>query len=248
MTTPYYEDDLVKLYHGRAEEILPTLGTFDLVLTDPPYGETSLEWDRWPDGWPSLAADHSRSMWCFGSTRMFMAKAAEFSRWAFSQDVVWEKHNGATFHADRFARVHELATHWYQGPWAEIYKSPQFTLDATKRSVRRKGRPVHTGQIGDSSYTSEEGGPRLMRSVIQHRSMHGRAIHPTEKPTGFLEVLMEYACPPGGSVLDLFAGSSSTLHAASLTGRTAVGIEGREDYCEAAAKRLSQGGLFGGVA
>ena len=35
---PYYQDDAVTLYNGDCREILPQLGRFDLLLTDPPYG------------------------------------------------------------------------------------------------------------------------------------------------------------------------------------------------------------------
>jgi DNA modification methylase len=35
---PYYQDDAVTIYHGDCREIVPTLGKFDLLLTDPPYG------------------------------------------------------------------------------------------------------------------------------------------------------------------------------------------------------------------
>lgn len=34
----YYRDDHITLYHGDCREIVPTLGKFDLLLTDPPYG------------------------------------------------------------------------------------------------------------------------------------------------------------------------------------------------------------------
>ena len=35
--TPYYQDDLVTIYHGDSADILPTISAADLVLTDPPY-------------------------------------------------------------------------------------------------------------------------------------------------------------------------------------------------------------------
>jgi site-specific DNA-methyltransferase (adenine-specific) len=35
---PYYQDNAVTIYHGDCREIVPMLGRFDLLLTDPPYG------------------------------------------------------------------------------------------------------------------------------------------------------------------------------------------------------------------
>ena len=35
---PYYQDDNVTIYHGDCRQIVPQLGKFDLMLTDPPYG------------------------------------------------------------------------------------------------------------------------------------------------------------------------------------------------------------------
>jgi site-specific DNA-methyltransferase (adenine-specific) len=243
-TEPYYRDEQVTLYHGDALEVVARLGLIaDCIVTDPPYGETSLAWDRWPDGWPTAVSGAAASMWCLGSMRMLLDRRYEFAAWRMSQDLVWEKHNGSGFAADRFKRVHEHAVHFYRGAWGDVYHKTPTTADATARQVRRKARPAHTGNMGQSSYTSEDGGPRLMRSVLRVRSMHGRAIHPTEKPVGILEPLIRYACPPGGLVLDPFAGSGSTGEAARLTGRRAVLVEADERYCELIARRMSQGVL-----
>lgn len=35
---PYFKDDAVTIYHGDCRQIVPLLGNFDLLLTDPPYG------------------------------------------------------------------------------------------------------------------------------------------------------------------------------------------------------------------
>lgn len=239
---PYYEDDDVQLYLGDMREALPALGIkADLILADPPYSETSLAWDRWPDGWPTLAATVASSMWCFGSMRMFLQQRDEFADWKLSQDVVWEKHNGSGFAADRFRRVHETALHWYRGDWRNVHHdAPRVpaTYDSKGRTVSaRDARTPHTGDIGDAIYVDD--GLRLARSVLYVRSTHRAAIHPTEKPLGILTPLIEYACPEGGLVLDPFTGSGSTLDAARQAGRRAIGIERHEPYAEAAARRLS---------
>lgn len=239
---PYYERGGITIWHGDCREILPTI-TADAVVTDPPYGDTSLEWDVRVSGWASLI--ESRQLWCFGSLRMFMETAGEFSAagWRYAQDVVWEKHNGSSFHSDRFKRVHELAVHFYRGEWGTLHSEVPTTADATRRAVRRKQRPPHTGHIEASRYVSYDGGPRLMRSVMAVRSCHGYAQHETQKPVGILAPLIEFSCPPAGVVLDPFAGSGSTLVAARDMGRKAIGIEIEERYCEIAAKRLAQGVL-----
>ena len=245
----YYADDTVTLWHGDCRELIPEDFTADLIVTDPPYGETSLGWDVWPRGWPTLAARHARSMWCFGSMRMFLNQRDEFAKWKLSQDVVWRKNRGSIFATDRFSRVHEHALHWYRGAWGDVtHETPRVPAQhGYKGTVVYSGQAPHAGTIG-TGYAYVDDGMRLHPSVIEARNMHRNGINETEKPVPLLEPLIAYGCPPGGTVLDLFAGSASTLIAARNLGRKAIGYEMREAQCEAAARRLAQGVLDFGSA
>lgn len=212
-------------------------------MTDPPYGETSLKWDRWPKGWPALLLPMTRSLWCFGSFRMFWEQRDEFRDWTLAQDIIWEKGNGSGAAADRFRRVHENAVHFYQGQWGSIFKEPVKVPLIKPRSgiVRRNATPAYMGEMNVGEY--DLAGLRLMRSVIPVSNCRGYAVNETQKPEGIVAPLLQYSVPPGGRVLDLFAGSGTTLLVAKRQGKRAVGIEQREAQCEAAAKRLAQGYL-----
>jgi site-specific DNA-methyltransferase (adenine-specific) len=245
---PYYSREGVTLYCGDMREIVPLLGMkFDACVTDPPYAETSLEWDVWPAGWPEIVAKLTDSLWCFGSLRMFWNQRDEFASWKLAQDVVWEKHNGSGFDADRFKRVHELAVHFYRGKWEHLNRAvPQVPGQSRPWArITSNNAPKHRGEIGARSY--EYGETRLQRSVIKVTSCHKYAVNETQKPEGIVAPLIEYSVPPNGSVLDCFAGSGTVLVEARRQGKSAVGIEKRESQCKEIVKRLSQRELFAGV-
>lgn len=234
------------LLTGDCRTIMPAHGPFDLIVADPPYGDTSLAWDRRVDGWLPLARAALRpsgSLWVFGSLRSFMATAAAFDGAGLrcAQELVWEKQNGSNFHADRFKRVHELIVQFYRAdaPWSAVYNAVQTTPDATARTVRRKSRPPHTGHIDAGYYLSQDGGPRLMRSVIYARNAHGHALHPTEKPACLIEILVRTSCPPDGLVGDWFAGSGAAGEACRLAGRRYLGCEIDATMAETARARLA---------
>ncbi|WP_026790360.1 DNA-methyltransferase [Pleomorphomonas oryzae] len=237
---------MINIIHGDMLDVLRSLpdASVDCVATDPPYGETSLEWDRWPAGWPERllrVLKPTGSMWVFGSLRMFFDHLPEFVGWQMSHEVIWEKQNGTGFFTDRFRRVHEMAVHFYPSAsrWADIYKAPQMTLDARARVIRKKAKPAQwQGERGATVYRSEDGGPRLVRSVIFAPNEHGRALHPTQKPSVLVAPLLRYACPVGGVVLDPFAGSGTTGVVARECGMQAILIEKNAAFVDVIRQRL----------
>jgi site-specific DNA-methyltransferase (adenine-specific) len=62
--------------------------------------------------------------------------------------------------------------------------------------------------------------------------------HPTVKPTELMAWLVRIVTPPGGTVLDPFAGSGSTLVAAQREGFGFVGIEREPEYVEIIKSRV----------
>ena len=75
--------------------------------------------------------------------------------------------------------------------------------------------------------------------------------HPTVKPVPLLRWLAKLVCPPGGTVLDLFAGSGTTAEACLIEGFRSVLIEQDPNAAELIRTRLRkdiQPDMFGGVA
>lgn len=64
-------------------------------------------------------------------------------------------------------------------------------------------------------------------------------VHPTVKPIALMRWLVRLVTPPGGVVLDPFAGSASTGIAAVMEGRSFLGIEREPAYVDIACARLT---------
>jgi site-specific DNA-methyltransferase (adenine-specific) len=72
--------------------------------------------------------------------------------------------------------------------------------------------------------------------------------HPTVKPLGLMRWLVRLVVADGGTVLDLFTGSGTTLEAALIEGANVVGVEGHPPYIPLIVKRITkplQTSMFG---
>jgi DNA modification methylase len=87
------------------------------------------------------------------------------------------------------------------------------------------------------NWSSGEQSPGTFQSPNTDRS--ARNHHPTVKPTDLMRYLCRLVTPKGGTVLDPFMGSGSTLKAAELEGFSAIGIEREAEYVAIARRRIA---------
>ena len=230
---PYYQDDLVTLYHGDAFKLLADMSdqSVDLVLTDPPYTERTHE---------NMVQKSAGG----GKKR----GVGEFSAFNDQQLVNVLQESGrvsrgwviATLDYLHAMRLDETPPPGLKcqrvGVWVKPNATPQITGD----------RPAQGWEA--ISYFHRERG----RSKWNGGGHHGNYVqntvsglgHPTSKPLPIMEDLVRKFTDEGATILDPFAGSGSTLRAAKNLGRRAIGFEIEERYCEIAARRLAQEVLF----
>lgn len=119
--------------------------------------------------------------------------------------------------------------------------------DDEERSIygggwRRRGEDqTHGGEGGASRFFPvfkyQAKAPKRERPVIE-REDGTKVQHPTVKPLALMEWLVTLTTPPGGLVLDPFAGTGTTLQAARNKGFHAIGIEQDPDYIQLINTRL----------
>ena len=224
--TPYYQDDLVTLYHGDSLDLLPRLDLqVDATVTDPPFAVRADRWDQFADDLDFLRF-----------TTLWMREAAK----AGGVQVVFFASSWLHVLRDaaRYAGVpHRRTLIWHKPPGSQY-------AGASKDGIWFDFEPVEV--FGEPTFETPRSATRF--AVMSHRTVVGQG-HGCEKPGTLMQVLIDAYTPPKGLVLDPFAGSGTTLRAAKDIGRRAVGIEQSEAHCESIAKRLSQEVIdFGGVA
>jgi DNA modification methylase len=78
------------------------------------------------------------------------------------------------------------------------------------------------------------------KAPTSERPRHGEVAHPTVKPLGLMRWLVRLVTPPGGTVLEPFAGSGTTAEACVIEGFKCIAIEREEDYLPLIVQRLSK--------
>jgi site-specific DNA-methyltransferase (adenine-specific) len=224
---PYYDDgNGIVIYHGDCREILPTLPKVDLVLTDPPFSETT-----------HANAKSNRNLG-YGN------KAIDFKAIDFKaiQEILGQCANLCERWTVAFCDWRHIAKFEEEPPpgldlvrfgvWVKLNPMPQISAD----------RPAN-GWNG-IAYLHKAGLKKHWNGGGNHGNWIGGVVtdglHPTGKPLDLILQILDRFSDRGNTILDPFLGSGTTLRAAKDLGRRGIGIEIEEKYCDIAARRLSQ--------
>lgn len=106
-----------------------------------------------------------------------------------------------------------------------------------------KGQRDFTLADAELAWTSRDKATRCFTFTRPAALAEGPRVHPTQKPLALMRWCLMMV-PEAETILDPFMGCGTTLLAAKLEGRKAVGIEVNETYCQAAVNRLRQKVMF----
>ena len=115
-------------------------------------------------------------------------------------------------------------------------------------NVIHDGSEEATAGMGDAAryfYTPKASGtdrgnkPEFDMPLFGETVEEFRNTHPTVKPVDLMRYLCRLVTPPGGTVLDPFCGSGTTIVAAKQEGFNAIGIELNEEYFDIINQRIS---------
>ena len=235
---PYYDEDGITIYHGDCREILPLVGLVDAVITDPPYCSGGFsEVGKQAAKGMGLRSETIREVGWFVNDNM----TTQGLLWLVSTVAGWSRRAlkaGGTFTAFTDWRMAgplsaaiESSGYRYQN--LIVWKKPTPGLG---NGFRAQHELVLHFSNGTPVYHAFDCGNVLECSRVSTSERE----HQTQKPVGLISQIVRVVSAEGHTVLDPFMGSGTTLVAAKSMGRSAIGIEMDEAYCEIAAKRLSQ--------
>lgn len=127
------------------------------------------------------------------------------------------------------------------GGHAIVWGGNYFTLPPSRCWLSwKKINSVQTMADIELAWTNFDANARQFEEIV---NSDGKRGHPTQKPLSLMAWCIAQADRNEGAtqtILDPFMGSGTTLRAAKDLGRSAIGIEICEAYCEIAVQRLRQ--------
>jgi DNA modification methylase len=234
-----------QLFNAEWQKVLPSMSdnSVDLLLTDPPYNTTALDWDEAVD-WPAFWAEAHRvckptAPMVFFASGKFVPVLLNSNLAYFRYELIWEKTISVGFlDANRRPlRAHEQILVFAQKFKGSTY-NPQ-KIEGKFHTIGGKGAKTVHYDLSDKTTIEVSTNLYHPRSVLKYsNATGGKSLHPTAKPLPLVDFLVRSYSSPGDGVLDPFVGSGTTLAASLMAGRRGLGIERSEKYFDVAKFRL----------
>lgn len=226
----------------------------DMVCVDPPYGTTTINWDKTLDFtkmWIELEriCKPKANIIIFGSQPFTSLVVVSKIDW-FRHELIWNKNKCGSPGLAKYRpqKVHENIL-VFSKESGGTYNPIMEEGEAYKREAKDKVKGYGTGRNSHGYGFSnnkpflggENTGTRYPKSIL-HASRNFSAqqtVHPTQKPTNVLNWLIMTYSNPGDTVLDFTMGSGSCGVSAKLTGRSFIGIEMDKEYFDIASVRIN---------
>lgn len=227
----------------------------DMVCVDPPYGTTTIEWDKTLDFdlmWKELEriVKPKGNIIIFGSQPFTSLVIASKIDW-FRHELIWNKNKCGSPGLAKYRpqKVHENIM-VFSKESGGTYNPIMEEGEAYKREAKDKEKGYGTGKNshgygfgnnGKPFLGGENHGTRYPKSIL-HASRNFSAqqtVHPTQKPTNVLNWLIMTYSNPGDTVMDFTMGSGGCGVSAKLTGRNFIGIEMTKEYFDIATTRIN---------
>jgi len=239
--SPYYSDDHVTIYHGDCVEIMRAMqGTsVDAVVTDPPYcsgGALEAQKNTAGQGHRSERIAAGDVEW-FAADNMTTGGLIWLVRAVLVESRRVMRPNRSAFVFTDWRMVPHLAPAMES---SGLRYRNMIVWDKLSAGLGQGFKPTHEIILeytnGVTEYALKDG----QNVIRQRRVSSATRDHACQKPLKVLAKLIDVAVPLGGTILDPFMGSGSSLVAAKQRGRKAIGIELSEQHCESAARRCAQ--------
>ena len=139
-------------------------------------------------------------------------------------------------HAARKPEGHETHPSYVRGGFDDSGSAARFFYCA---KASKRDRDEGLNGFEEKRGGAEQFDSRWKEGTGELRQPVRKNAHPTVKPTDLMRYLCKLVTPPGGKILDPFAGSGSTGKGAAIEGFQFVGIEREAEYYEIAKARIA---------
>jgi len=250
------QDLINKIHLASCFDILKLIPdeSVDLILTDPPYLTTNLDYDKkaaksldfnlWKSEIIRIAKPNAPIL--IFSSGKFTYFMVNLMKEIFRYELIWDKVNKTTGFVNANLRPmlnHEFVLYFSKsfihpsrmsksGLRANTYNHGVLKLKESIVSTAKESKSTLYGVKAKIDY-KKLNDAKYPRSILRFNKSSSKGIHPSAKPLPLISYLIELYSNPSDLVIDTFSGSGVVAKACKLKNRKFIATELDEGYYKA---------------